>query len=56
MFTEVYCEGTFDSWVCWPHTAANATAYAPCPAFVPGFRPERAYRRPGPRHTLTSLH
>ncbi|KAL0838459.1 hypothetical protein ABMA28_016591 [Loxostege sticticalis] len=37
---EIYCEGTFDSWVCWPHTAANSTAYAPCPDFVPGFRPE----------------
>ncbi|CAG9787015.1 unnamed protein product [Diatraea saccharalis] len=38
--SEVYCEGTFDSWVCWPHTRANSTAYAPCPDFVPGFRPE----------------
>lgn len=33
----VYCEGTFDSWLCWPPTAANATAYAKCPDFVPGF-------------------
>lgn len=37
----VFCEGTFDSWLCWPHTAANSTAYRACPAFVPGFSPER---------------
>ncbi|XP_049873355.1 calcitonin gene-related peptide type 1 receptor [Pectinophora gossypiella] len=36
----VYCEGTFDQWRCWPPTPANSTAYAACPDFVPGFRPE----------------
>ncbi|XP_059050164.1 calcitonin gene-related peptide type 1 receptor isoform X2 [Achroia grisella] len=35
-----YCEGTFDTWLCWPHTAANTTAYAHCPDFVIGFSPE----------------
>ncbi|KAL4703917.1 hypothetical protein ACJJTC_002092 [Scirpophaga incertulas] len=35
-----HCAGTFDGWVCWPHTLANSTAFASCPAFVPGFRPE----------------
>ncbi|KAJ8722362.1 hypothetical protein PYW08_004764 [Mythimna loreyi] len=38
--TGVYCEGTFDSWLCWPHTPANSTAYRACPVFVPGFSPE----------------
>lgn len=33
----LYCEGTFDSWLCWPHTAADTVAYARCPDFVPGF-------------------
>ncbi|KAG6456486.1 calcitonin gene-related peptide type 1 receptor isoform X2 [Manduca sexta] len=32
-----YCEGTFDTWLCWPHTSVNNTAYARCPGFVPGF-------------------
>ncbi|OWR48204.1 calcitonin gene-related peptide type 1 receptor [Danaus plexippus] len=36
----VYCKGTFDSWLCWPHTSANSTAFAACPEFVPGFSPE----------------
>lgn len=42
----VFCEGTFDSWLCWPHTPANSTAYRACPAFVPGFSPERASQFP----------
>lgn len=37
----LYCEGTFDTWLCWPHTAANTTAYEHCPEFVHGFSPER---------------
>ncbi|XP_045498266.1 calcitonin gene-related peptide type 1 receptor-like [Colias croceus] len=37
----VYCAGTFDTWLCWPHTRANATAVQRCPAFVPGFSPDR---------------
>ncbi|XP_052753253.1 calcitonin gene-related peptide type 1 receptor-like isoform X1 [Galleria mellonella] len=36
----LYCEGTFDTWLCWPHTPANTTAYAHCPDFVIGFSPE----------------
>ncbi|XP_013145465.1 PREDICTED: uncharacterized protein LOC106108751 [Papilio polytes] len=36
----LYCEGTFDTWLCWPHTAANTTAYEHCPEFVHGFSPE----------------
>lgn len=36
----LYCEGTFDRWLCWPHTPANSTAYGSCPEFVPGFRPD----------------
>lgn len=38
----LYCEGTFDSWLCWPPTPANTTAYRACPDFVPGFSPDRA--------------
>ncbi|XP_045498306.1 calcitonin gene-related peptide type 1 receptor-like [Colias croceus] len=38
--TGLYCEGTFDTWLCWPHTPANTTAYAHCPVFVPGFSTE----------------
>ncbi|XP_050350755.1 calcitonin gene-related peptide type 1 receptor isoform X2 [Nymphalis io] len=33
----IYCEGTFDTWLCWPHTPADTITYAPCPDFVPGF-------------------
>nr|QZD25053.1 GPCR20 [Spodoptera exigua] len=36
----LYCEGTFDSWLCWPPTPANTTAYRACPDFVPGFSPD----------------
>lgn len=38
----IYCPGTFDSWLCWPHARANSTVYRPCPVFVPGFSPESA--------------
>ncbi|XP_045448272.1 calcitonin gene-related peptide type 1 receptor [Melitaea cinxia] len=33
----LYCEGTYDTWLCWPHTPADTTTFAPCPGFVPGF-------------------
>ncbi|XP_022120919.2 calcitonin gene-related peptide type 1 receptor [Pieris rapae] len=36
----LYCRGTYDTWLCWPHTPANGTAFAHCPEFVPGFSPE----------------
>ncbi|CAG5045497.1 unnamed protein product [Parnassius apollo] len=36
----LYCEGTFDKWLCWPHTPANSTVYEHCPEFVHGFSPE----------------
>ncbi|XP_074604062.1 uncharacterized protein LOC141857462 [Brevipalpus obovatus] len=32
-----HCPRTFDGWSCWNDTAANSTAYAPCPHFVKGF-------------------
>ncbi|XP_077299605.1 diuretic hormone 31 Receptor isoform X2 [Arctopsyche grandis] len=33
----LYCPGIFDSWLCWPHTAAGTSAFATCPSFVTGF-------------------
>nr|UTE79860.1 diuretic hormone receptor [Lymantria dispar] len=33
----LYCPGTYDSWLCWPHARPNTTVYRPCPDFVPGF-------------------
>ncbi|KOB73658.1 Neuropeptide receptor B1, partial [Operophtera brumata] len=39
-----YCAGTYDTWLCWPATRANTTAFVRCPAFVPGFSTERTGR------------
>lgn len=38
-----HCAGTYDTWLCWPHTPANTTAYLRCPHFVPGFSTDREY-------------
>ncbi|XP_043853934.1 gastric inhibitory polypeptide receptor [Dromiciops gliroides] len=29
------CNGTFDMYVCWPHSPPNTTASAPCPWYLP---------------------
>ncbi|XP_074075372.1 gastric inhibitory polypeptide receptor isoform X2 [Macrotis lagotis] len=29
------CNGTFDMYVCWPHSLPNTTASAPCPWYLP---------------------
>lgn len=39
----LYCEGTYDTWLCWPHTPAGTVAYLNCPDFIPGFKKERKY-------------
>lgn len=39
----LYCEGTYDTWLCWPHTPAGEVAYLNCPDFIPGFKKERTY-------------
>ncbi|XP_026314057.1 calcitonin gene-related peptide type 1 receptor-like [Hyposmocoma kahamanoa] len=36
----LYCEGTYDMWLCWPHTPAGTVAYLNCPDFIPGFKKE----------------
>ncbi|XP_066222553.1 glucagon-like peptide 2 receptor [Saccopteryx leptura] len=42
----VFCNGTFDRYVCWPHSAPGNVS-VPCPSYLPGWRegnPGRAYR------------
>ncbi|XP_042253471.1 glucagon-like peptide 2 receptor isoform X1 [Thunnus thynnus] len=32
--TEIYCNGTFDSYVCWPHSSPGNVS-VPCPSYLP---------------------
>ncbi|ERE62713.1 glucagon receptor, partial [Cricetulus griseus] len=34
----VVCNGSFDMYVCWDYTAANTTARASCPWYLPWYR------------------
>uniref|UniRef100_A0A8C9YDV2 Glucagon-like peptide 2 receptor n=1 Tax=Sander lucioperca TaxID=283035 RepID=A0A8C9YDV2_SANLU len=39
-FTEIYCKGTFDMFVCWPHSSpGNVTV--PCPSYLPWINTSR---------------
>ncbi|XP_075415281.1 glucagon-like peptide 2 receptor [Tenrec ecaudatus] len=43
----IYCNGTFDKYVCWPHSSPGNVS-VPCPSYLPWWRKEstgKAYRR-----------
>ncbi|XP_012861752.1 glucagon-like peptide 2 receptor [Echinops telfairi] len=43
----IFCNGTFDKYVCWPHSSPGNVS-VPCPSYLPWWRKEssgRAYRR-----------
>ncbi|KAM9209892.1 glucagon-like peptide 2 receptor [Dugong dugon] len=43
----IFCNGTFDKYVCWPHSSPGNVS-VPCPSYLPWWREEssgRAYRR-----------
>ncbi|KAF6093974.1 glucagon like peptide 2 receptor [Phyllostomus discolor] len=43
----IFCNGTFDRYVCWPHSSPGNVS-VPCPSYLPWWREEdsgRAYRR-----------
>ncbi|XP_054427058.1 glucagon-like peptide 2 receptor [Pteronotus mesoamericanus] len=42
----IFCNGTFDRFICWPHSSPGNVS-VPCPSYLPGWREEdsgRAYR------------
>ncbi|XP_014405302.1 PREDICTED: glucagon-like peptide 2 receptor [Myotis brandtii] len=53
----VFCNGTFDRYVCWPHSSPGNVS-VPCPSYLPGWseeNPGRAYRRCLARGTWQTL-
>ncbi|XP_006156470.1 glucagon-like peptide 2 receptor [Tupaia chinensis] len=53
----IFCNGTFDRYVCWPHSSPGNVS-VPCPSYLPGWSKEssgRAYRHCLARGTWQTL-
>uniref|UniRef100_A0A8C3XBB7 Glucagon-like peptide 2 receptor n=1 Tax=Catagonus wagneri TaxID=51154 RepID=A0A8C3XBB7_9CETA len=55
--SDTVCNGTFDQYICWPHSSAGNVS-VPCPSYLPWWREEssgRAYRHCLPRGSWRTL-